>query len=108
MTEGAGVVPIYRIAQDSGDVVMDLTVDVGFQDFGFRVENADRASAVTVRVYHTDEIRLFCQLLAVAVADRSATSAVANIERELRRICVGMKPSEQGEHRLHEAEHTWK
>ncbi|WP_291521402.1 hypothetical protein, partial [Branchiibius sp. NY16-3462-2] len=42
------------------------------------------------------------------VADRSATSAVANIERELRRICVGMKPSEQGEHRLHEAEHTWK
>lgn len=100
-------VPLVRLAQADGDVVMDLSAGVGFQDFGFQVA-VPGAPAVVVAVYHTGEIGLFCQLLARAAADRPAAVVVSRVRSEVHRLTEGLSPVERAEHRVVDAEWSWR
>lgn len=100
-------VPIVRLRQHDGDVVIDLSAGVGFQDFGFRVI-VRGALPVVVAVYHTGEIGLFCQLLARAVADQSAAVVVSQVRSEVQRLTRGLSPVERAEHRVTDAEWSWR
>lgn len=96
-----------RLPQADGEVVIDLSVGVGFQDVGFQVA-VPGAPAVVVAVYHTGEIGLFCQLLARAVADRPTTVVVSRVRSEVHRLTEGLSPVERAEHRAVDAEWSWR
>lgn len=99
--------PIVRLGQADGDVVVDLSASVGFQDFGFQVA-VPGAPPVVVAVYHTGEVSLFCQLLARAVAHQSAGAVVPQVRSEVGRLTHGLSPVECAEHRLGDAEWSWR
>lgn len=100
-------VQIMRLRQADRDMVIDLSVGVGFQDFGFQV-TVRGATPVIVAVYHTGEIDLFCQLLARAVADQSAAVVVFQVRSEVQRLTHGLSPVERAEHRVTDAEWSWR